>query len=134
MTVAKLKWCRRDRRRFLACLAVTGDPVLAAQGIGQSLESAFALRAADKGFAEGWARAVDIAWELVETKVLARLLASEEALPASARLLDSKLALAILQRRALTPGAVADTTPVTDEAVARVRAEIRALAEGRAAG
>lgn len=134
MMMAKLTWCRRDRRRFLACLAVTGDPVLAAQGVNQSLESAFALRAADKGFAEGWARAVDIAWELVETKVLARLLASEEGLPASARLLDSKLALAILQRRALTPGVAEDKAPVTDEAVARLRAEIRALADGQPAG
>jgi hypothetical protein len=133
MRVANSNWCRRDRRRFLACLAATGDPWLAAQDVGRTLAAALELRGADAEFAQGWAQAVDIAWELVETRVLMRLLASEDGVPASARLLDSKLALAVLQRRALVGAAVADgRSPVADDEVARVRAEIRALARRQA--
>ena len=143
MTVAKTRWCRRDRRQFLGCLAATGDPARAALSVGRPLEAAFALRAVDREFGEGWAQAVTIAWELVETRVLSRLLAPEEDLPVSARILDSKLALAVLQRRAPV-GAVAEaglaggaigtaramhrTGAVHEENVARLRAEIRALA------
>lgn len=139
MTVAKSTWCRRDRRQFLACLAATGDPMRAAQEAGRTLEAAFALRAGDAEFAEGWTRAMTIAWELVEARVLARLLAPEDDLPASARILDSKLALAVLQRRAVAvvgagagaaPETVTGGAPVSEDEVARVRAEIRSLAQG----
>jgi hypothetical protein len=61
------------------------------------------------------------------------LLAPEDDLPASARILDSKLALAVLQRRAAAgaaPEAAVGTAPVSEDEVARVRAEIRSLAQG----
>jgi hypothetical protein len=99
------RWRVTERRCFLARLAESGDPVLAAAAVGRPLDEAYRLREADEAFGAGWVRAVEIAWELVEARVLARLLASEENVPASARIVDSKLALAILQRRGAVPAA-----------------------------
>ena len=109
----------------------------AAQAVARTLEAAFVLREEDADFARDWARALNLAWELVEARVLVRLLAPEDELPVSARILDSKLALAVLQRRhAALPGAGGaggarpGSEPVEQEAVTRLRAEIRALAGG----
>jgi hypothetical protein len=126
------RWRVTERRCFLARLAESGDPVLAAAAVGRPLDEAYRLREADEAFGAGWVRAVEIAWELVEARVLARLLASEENVPASARIVDSKLALAILQRRGAVPAArVAEQAAAGDASgVAQLREEIRLMASG----
>jgi len=67
---------------------------------------------------------------------LARLLAPEDDLPAAARILDSKLALAVLQRRSVNvPAAVGEPAEMRDseaghnDDLAQLRREIRQLAE-----
>ncbi|WP_310497471.1 hypothetical protein [Sandarakinorhabdus sp.] len=67
-------WSARDKRAFLDLLADSGDPVAAARQVVRPVVEAFALRDSDPGFAAGWARAVNIAWEQVEFRVLAALL------------------------------------------------------------
>jgi hypothetical protein len=123
--MAKSRWTVSQRQRFLARLAETGDPATAAASVSRRLDEAYALRAAEPGFDQGWSRAVDIAWDLVEAKVLARILATEDTVPTSARIVDSKLALAILQRRSAAPAARGgDDGPD----IAALREEIRLLA------
>lgn len=127
MTIAKWQWLARERRAFCAHLAEHGDPAAAARAIGKNLTDAYRQRDSMPGFAGEWQAALAVAWEQVETRVLAGLLA-----PAGdggkAGLIDSRVALAVLARRE-APKTVRG--PLVDEAkVARFRDEIRALAVG----
>ena len=125
---------RRARLAFLDQLCRTGDPALAADALGLSLTQLFRMRETDAEFAAQWQAALGFAWERVEHRVLATLLAEVEAAGDGADgrsgkrsgLLDSRLVLAILSRR---DAAVRVTgRPVDAPHVARLRAELRALA------
>jgi hypothetical protein len=113
-------WRVEERRRFIDVLVETGNPAVAAAAIGQSLASAYAMRDRSAGFAFQWQRALGVAWEQVENRVLANLL------DGAATNIDAKVALEMLKRR---PAAAASRTPVIIDAlkIARVRNEIRAL-------
>jgi hypothetical protein len=124
---------RRARLDFLDALARTGDPAVAAAGLGISVFDAYRVRDNDAGFAAQWHAAIAIAWERVENRLLSELLAeAETAGGKTGGLRDSKLALAILARREppLTrAGGGTANRPVDSAHVARLRAELRALAD-----
>lgn len=138
MTNPSWQWLHRDRRAFLANLAKTGDPAAAAELVGRSLPEAYRLREEVAGFAAGWARALEIAWDQVETRVLAGLLAGPPKATAAkssdvpATLIDSRVALAVLQRREPAKSVRAVAPRVDSARVAALRNEIRALAAGAA--
>ncbi|GGI92369.1 hypothetical protein GCM10007973_30730 [Polymorphobacter multimanifer] len=127
-------WRLVDRRRFLAALAEHGDALKGVQAIGRPLQEAYDLRAADKSFAGSWTRAVAMAWDRVEARLLERLLATPEPdakdAPGLARLLDTKLVMALVQQRlepVRTSGRAARVQRPANAEVTRLRAEIRAL-------
>ncbi|WP_439547252.1 hypothetical protein [Sandarakinorhabdus sp.] len=115
---------RRARLDFLDALAKFGDPALAAEVLQLSLVKLFRLRAEDAEFAAEWHAAIGFAWERVEHRVLAQMLD-----PAAA--MDSKLALAIVARRDAGTAKVQGRR-VDGAAVAKLRAELRALAGSEA--
>ena len=124
---------RRARLDFLDALARTGDPAVAAAGLGISVFDAYRVRDGDADFAAQWHAAIAIAWERVENRLLSELLAEAQATDGkTGGLRDSKLALAILARRepALTRASGSGPgRPVDSAHVARLRAELRALAD-----
>lgn len=122
----KLLGRRRDRTAFLDLLARHGDPALAAERLGLPLMLLYRHRDADPLFAAEWQAALGYAWEQVETRVLATLLA-QLGDGAAARPVDPRLALAIMNGRD-RPQTRSGARPVDSEAVARMRAEVRALA------
>lgn len=127
MTVPNWHWLKRERRAFCAKLAETGDPGLAARSVGHDIGEAYRMRDAIPQFAGEWQRALAIAWELVETRVLSGLLASaKDEADKPVKLIDSRMALAVLQRRE-APRAVRGAT-VDGARVSALRDEIRALA------
>ena len=123
MTVSGCRWLVRDRRRFIEVLTETGDPALAAAEINLSLDAVYAARERSPELAREWRRALGIAWEQVEMRVLSSLLDPGGKV-------DARTALAMLKRRPASPMAA----PVTIDAavVAQVRQEIRALASPKA--
>jgi hypothetical protein len=129
MTIAKWCWLQRDRRTFVEMLAETGDPALAAHAVGRDVADAFHMRDKVPEFAAAWQRALGIAWERVEMRVLAGLLATGKAADDKpGRLIDSRMALAMLQRREAPKSARGGTAPVDGPQVMQLRDEIRALA------
>lgn len=120
MTEPKWLWTARDQRLFLEALAESGDPAAAATKAGQSLETAHRMRDRSPEFDAGWHRALGIAWEQVEMRLLAKLLKSD------AETIDTKVALAMLQRRA---GAGRGLMAVDPMRVTALRNEIRARAQ-----
>lgn len=124
---------RRARLDFLDALARTGDPAMAAAGMGISVFDAYRMRDSDAKFAANWHAAIAIAWERVENRLLSELLAEAQASDGkTGGLRDSKLALAILARRepsVTRAGGSAAGRPVDSAHVARLRAELRALAD-----
>ena len=125
---------RARRLQFLDALARSGDPAAAAAALSLSLVEAIRMRDEDALFANQWQAAMAIAWERVEHRLLADLLADgpgDEARVKAAR--DSKLALAILSRRepVVTRGSGIGPAarPVDSAHVAALRAELRALAD-----
>ena len=86
-------WRAEERRRFVDVLVETGNPAVAAAAIGQSLASAYAMRDRSAAFAGQWQRALGVAWEQVENRVLANLL------DGAAAGIDAKVALEMLKRR-----------------------------------
>ena len=123
MTVSGCRWLVRDRRRFIEVLTETGDPALAAAEINLSLEAVYRARESSPQLANEWRRALGIAWEQVEMRVLSSLLDPGGKV-------DARTALAMLKRRPASLMAA----PVTIDAsvVAQVRQEIRALASPKA--
>lgn len=125
---------RRARLAFLDALARSGDPAVAAATLGISLFDAYRVRDADAMLAAQWHAAIAIAWERVENRLLSELLVEADAADGkSGTLRDSKLAMHILGRRdAATPrtsGAGPAGRPVDSAHVARLRDELRRLAE-----
>lgn len=125
------------RDAFFEQLIRLGDPALAADAVGLPLMPLFRQRDADPRFAASWQSALGYAWERLESRVLAELLARTDA-PAEAGsgrkaggaltgLLDSRLALAIIDRRE-RPVTRHHGRPVESASVARLRAELRDLA------
>ncbi|WP_310476175.1 hypothetical protein [Sandarakinorhabdus sp.] len=125
------------RDAFLEQLIRLGDPALAADAVGLPLMQLFRQRDADPRFAAGWQAALGYAWERLESRVLAELLARADA-PAETGivrkasgaltgLLDSRLAMAIIDRRE-KPVTRQHGRPVESASVARLRAELRDLA------
>lgn len=113
-------WRADERRQFLDVLVETGNPAVAAAAIGQSLAAAYATRDRCPAFAEAWQRALGVAWEQVENRVLANLL------DGAAAGIDAKVALEMLKRRP-APAAPRATVVIDALKIARVRNEIRAL-------
>lgn len=120
MSYRSWQWKHRDRQTFVRVLTETGNPAVAAAAIGQSLAAAYAMRERWPALAEDWQRALGVAWEQVEMRVLATLL------DGAAGDIDAKVALEMLKRR---PAAAAPRAPVTIDAlkIAKVRNEIKAL-------
>lgn len=128
MTMAKWRWLQRDRRMFVEMLAETGDPAIAAHAIGRNISEAYQLRDSAPEFAADWQRAVAIAWERVELRVLAGLLATDKKDDDKpAKLIDSRMALAMLQRRE-GPKVRGGPAILDGGRVMQLRGEIRALA------
>ena len=140
MTMPNWQWQLRHRRAFISCLAETGDPAAAAAAVGRPTDQAYRLRHTDMAFAAEWERAIAIAWEQVEARVLVGLLkaAAVTAEDTTGKLIDHRMALALLQRRdapqragagagAGSGGRAAARRPDA-LGVERLRAEIRALA------
>ena len=115
------QWRAKDRRQFIAVLTETGNPAAAAAAIGQTLAAAYQMRDRWPELAQDWRRALGIAWEQVEMRVLATLLDGD---------IDPKVALEMLKRRAPAPAPKPLPTTVTIDAarIARVRSDIKALA------
>ncbi|OSZ69141.1 hypothetical protein CAP39_10130 [Sphingomonas sp. IBVSS1] len=123
---------RAKRLVFLDALARCGDPAVAARELGVSVFDAYRVRDADAEFAAQWQEAITIAWERVENRLLSELLSEAEAKDGkTSNLRDSKLALAILARRdsGVTRAGGTAGRPVDGAHVARLRAELRALAD-----
>jgi hypothetical protein len=142
MTMPNWQWQLRHRRAFISCLAETGDPAAAAAAVRRPIDQAYRLRDTDMAFAAEWEQAIAIAWEQVEARVLVGLLkaAAATAQEPAGKLIDHRMALALLQRRdapqragagagsaAGAGGKAAARRPDT-LGVERLRAEIRALA------
>lgn len=131
---------RKDRMAFLELLARHGDPAVAADELGLPLFMLFRHRDADPAFAAEWLAAVGYAWERVESRVLAALLsncADDEqgdgkrkatALGSGAGQIDTRLALAIVNRRDKPVTHTGGSRVADGAAAARLRAELRALA------
>jgi hypothetical protein len=129
MTLAKWCWLERDRRTFVEILAETGDPAVASHAVGRTIVEAFRLRDNATEFAAAWQRALGIAWERVEMRLLAGLLAGDGATDDKpGKLIDSRMALAMLQRREAAKAVHSAAAPLDDAQVMRLRSEIRALA------
>ena len=128
MTAPKWQWLVRDRKAFCDVLAETGDPVAAAASVGRRVADAYRMRDVIPDFAQAWERALAVAWELVESRVLAALLkvAEPELDEKAVRLIDSRMALAVYRRREL-PKAARRHSGDTPQ-VLQLREEIRALA------
>lgn len=113
-------WLVKDRKRFIATLAETGNPATAARAIGQTLAAAYDMRERWPLLADEWRKALGVAWEQVEMRLLATLLEGD------AEDIDPKVALEMLKRR---PVAMTRPLVTVDAAkIARVREQIRALA------
>ena len=128
---------RKDRMAFLELLARHGDPAVAADQLGMPLFVLFRHRDADPAFATEWLAAVNYAWERVESRVLAALLDGDAEPAAAAKstgkavgtgLIDTRLALAIVNRRDKPVVHTGSTRPYDGAGAARLRAELRALA------
>jgi hypothetical protein len=125
MAHRSIRWPARDRQRFIATLTETGNPAAAAASIGETLADAYRMRERWPQLADEWQQALGIAWEQVEMRVLATLLAGE------AGSIDARVALEMLKRRpapAPAPPAPRGVTTIDAGSLARVRNEIRALA------
>ena len=112
-------WRVKDRQRFITVLAETGNPATAAAAIGQTLAAAYQMRERWPQLADEWRRALGIAWEQVEMRVLSTLLDGD------AGDIDPKVALEMLKRRPQAPVRAMVTIDATK--IAQVRSEIRAL-------
>lgn len=115
-------WKVKDRQTFIDTLTETGNPAVAAAAIGQSLAAAYAMRERWPALAEDWRRALGVAWEQVEMRVLATLL------DGAAADIDAKVALEMLKRRPVAQ--VRATVTIDALKIARVRNDIRALPQG----
>ena len=136
---------RKDRQAFLELLARHGDPAVAADELGLPLFVLFRHRDADPVFAAEWLAAVGYAWERVESRVLAALLSDgaegeaetgkrpARAVGNGAGQIDTRLALAIVNRRDKPVTHTGGTRVADGAAAARLRAELRALAGAPAA-
>jgi hypothetical protein len=144
-------WLRSECDDFCEALAELGDPVLAAERIGLPVIEAFRTRDADPAFAAEWQRAIAIAWELLEFRLLGQLLQREpqrlpEAATASERreadkavvqvqklifgLLEARMGAA-LAKPGPAPVARVHGKPVDSEAAQKLRDVMRRLAERR---
>ncbi|WP_010184809.1 hypothetical protein [Sphingomonas sp. PAMC 26605] len=65
------QWTIARRVAFLDHLAATCNIAQSAKAVGSSTGGAYALRRRDAAFAEQWRAAIDLGYELLETKVLA---------------------------------------------------------------
>jgi hypothetical protein len=114
------QWKVTDRHRFITVLTETGNPATAAAAIGLSLAAVYAMRDRSPLLANEWRRALGIAWEQVEMRMLANLLDGD------AGDVDPKVALEMLKRRPVAPSRPLLTIDAAK--IAEVRNDIRALA------
>lgn len=112
-------WRVKDRQLFITVLTETGNPAMAAAAIGQTLAAAYRMRERWPALAEEWRRALGIAWEQVEMRVLAALLDGD------AGAIDAKVAMEMLKRRPAAP--VRPVVTIDAAKIARVRSDIKAL-------
>ncbi len=120
MQYSNRQWSVTDRNKFITVLTETGNPATAAAAIGKTLTAVYAMRDRSQLLADAWRRALGIAWEQVEMRMLSTLLDGD------AGTIDPKVALEMLKRR---PAAPARQLLTIDAArIATVRSEIKALA------
>ena len=120
MQYSNRQWSVTDRNKFITVLTETGNPATAAAAIGKTLAAVYAMRDRSPLLADAWRRALGIAWEQVEMRMLSTLLDGD------AGTIDPKVALEMLKRR---PAAPARQLLTIDAArIATVRSEIKALA------
>ena len=117
MQYSTRQWKVTDRQLFITVLTETGNPSTAAAAIGQSLAAVYAMRDRSPILADEWRRALGIAWEQVEMRMLAMLLDGD---------IDPKVALEMLKRRPVAPARPVMTIDAAK--MAEVRNAIRALA------
>ena len=120
MQYSTRQWKVTDRHRFITILTETGNPATAAAAIGQSLAAVYAMRDRSPLLANEWRRALGIAWEQVEMRMLANLLDGD------AGDVDPKVALEMLKRRPVAPSR--SLLSIDAAKMAEVRNDIRALA------
>jgi hypothetical protein len=113
-------WLVKDRQMFIEVLTETGNPATAAAAIGQSLAAAYAMRDRSPALADDWRRALGIAWEQVEMRLLSTLLDDGRGA------IDPKVALEMLKRR--PQPALRTLVTVDAKKIAAIRNEIKALA------
>jgi hypothetical protein len=113
-------WRVKDRQLFITVLTETGNPAAAAAAIGQTLAAAYKMRDRWPALAEEWQRALAIAWEQVEMRMLSTLLDGQ------ATEINARVALEMLKRR--KPPAERPMITITAATIDRVRNDIRALA------
>ncbi|MFZ4109762.1 MAG: hypothetical protein ACOYKQ_04725 [Polymorphobacter sp.] len=112
-------WSATTRKQFITKLTETGSLEASAAAIGQSLAAVYAMRDRSPVLAEEWRRALSIAWEQVEMRMLSTLLKGD------ADDINPRTALEMLKRR---PVATARPLLTIDAAkIAAVRDDIRAL-------
>lgn len=121
------RWTREDRNRFFDHFAVSGDAARAAEAVGKTARSAFALRRRSADFAATWRAVMDDTYERLEAAIVRQVLGD------GASKVDIAAALLLLERR---PGAAAGG-PVAkrrgaDGVNPRVRAERELLRKLRA--
>jgi hypothetical protein len=120
MQYSNRQWSVTDRNKFITVLTETGNPATAAAAIDKTLAAVYAMRDRSPLLADAWRRALGIAWEQVEMRMLSTLLDGD------AGTIDPKVALEMLKRR---PAAPARQLLTIDAArIAKVRSEIKALA------
>jgi hypothetical protein len=113
-------WRVKDRELFITVLTETGNPGVAAAAIGQTLAAAYRMRDRWPALAEEWQRALAIAWEQVEMRMLSTLLDGE------ATEINARVALEMLKRRKAPVERPLLT--ISAATIDRVRSDIRALA------
>ena len=113
-----VRWTRDVRNRFFDLLAVSGDVALAAEAVGKTAQSAYALRRRSASFAATWRAVLDDTYERLEAALVRQVLGDTDTT------VDVAAALLLLERRPRA-GRSAPTTKakVTDEATLRARAE-----------
>jgi hypothetical protein len=113
-------WRVKDRQLFITVLTETGNPGTAAAAIGQTLAAAYKMRDRWPALAEEWQRALAIAWEQVEMRMLSTLLDGD------ATEINARVALEMLKRR--KGPAERPMLTISATTIDRVRSDIRALA------
>ena len=113
-----VRWTRDVRNRFFDVLAASGDVARAAETVGKTAQSAYALRRRSASFAATWRTVLEDTYERLEAALVRQVLGDADTK------VDVAAALLLLERRPRAGrSAPAATERVADEATLRARAE-----------